>query len=461
MCRNPEFIRNTWTELTPKKLIAMPLLLITVYLLVYTLNEPYPVSVLPLVCILFYVVLTYFWGTRLASETVVKEINSNTWSFQVMTSMSPVSMAIGKLFGSTIYIWYGNFICFALYILTFSIHKEKLSDISLYKLWSEILVFILLGLSAHIMPLLASLHSIRWRHFFERFDVTFFQFLGIAMGIPLYFLLANKYTNPILWYGHEYAYREIVIIFSSFFIVWGFISIVNQIKTEFGQEPYPVSWFLFSISIMAVLFGFNDYSSSNLLIRYEGSLMAFFAVLCLTYLTVCGESNMALRPHMVLKYYQTKQYKRLFMIMPRSLVTIPLIIAMAVIIDLEFGSQDSASATSVYYIVWAMIMFMLRDFCFIYLWSLFAQGNEKETTVVPVLIALSTYTIIPAILYNLDLKVFCPFFMPFFHVSQYFTYNESAFLTVVPPTLEFIGMFVLLAMGLKIKFRELRTDEAS
>ena len=35
MFKNPEFIRNTWTELTAKKLAAMPLLLITVYLLAY------------------------------------------------------------------------------------------------------------------------------------------------------------------------------------------------------------------------------------------------------------------------------------------------------------------------------------------------------------------------------------------------------------------------------------------
>ena len=38
MFKNPEFIRNTWTELTAKKLAAMPLLLITVYLLAYILD---------------------------------------------------------------------------------------------------------------------------------------------------------------------------------------------------------------------------------------------------------------------------------------------------------------------------------------------------------------------------------------------------------------------------------------
>ena len=131
MFKNPEFIRNTWTELTAKKLAAMPLLLITVYLLAYILDEALPFSFLPYICVFFYCVFTYVWSTRLAAETVIREINANTWSFQVMTSMSPVKMAVGKLFGSTIYIWYGNFICFALYLLSYHLHRERLPEVPL------------------------------------------------------------------------------------------------------------------------------------------------------------------------------------------------------------------------------------------------------------------------------------------------------------------------------------------
>ena len=54
MFKNPEFIRNTWTELTAKKLAAMPLLLITVYLLAYILDEALPFSFLPYICVFFY-----------------------------------------------------------------------------------------------------------------------------------------------------------------------------------------------------------------------------------------------------------------------------------------------------------------------------------------------------------------------------------------------------------------------
>lgn len=457
MFKNPEFIRNTWTELTLKKLAAMPLLLITAYLLFYSFGQDYPVSFLPTLCIFFYCIFTYIWGTRLAAETVIKEINTNTWSFQTLTSMSPFTMAMGKLFGSTVYIWYGNIICFILYILSYHLSPADQFAPDYEEICSNILLFTVLGLSAHILSLLLALDSIRWRHFFEKFDVTFFQFAGMAMLIPLYNVLWGDNRNmPVWWYGQAYSLKTITIIFAAIFILWGCIAIVNRVKNEFGQEPYPVAWFLFTLSLIAVLFGFNDYSSDNPLIRFSGTLSAFFAVLCITYLTLCGESNMALRPHMILKYYRTKQYKRLFMIMPRSLTTIPLIIGLAFILSAQFSSFGQAQGDSISFMAWAMIMFMLRDFCFIYLWSLFAQGNEKATTVVPVMITLATYTVIPTLLSHSELNIFCSFFMPFFYENTFLTYNESAVLTIVPPILEFLFMAVLLIFGLRKKFRDLQ-----
>lgn len=455
MFKNAEFTRNTWTEMTPKRLLAMPLLVITLYFLVFSLTDNFRFSVMPKLCIFLYAIFTYIWGTRLAAESVVKEINANTWPSQVMTSMSPLKMAIGKLFGSTVYIWYGNLFCLALYVFSYKIHSDKLIPLSNAELYSNVLIFILLGLIAHIMPLLVSLHSIRWRHFFEQFDLTFFQLTGVLALLPLRLILNKTGANAVMWFGEFYSFKCLVIIFSAIFIVWGFIAIVNQIKAEFGQEPYPVPWFLFSLTLAAILFGFNNNYSDVPPVRYIGSFAALFAVLCLTYLTVCGESNMALRPHMVLKYLKAKQYKRLFMIMPRSLVTIPIILGIAIILSCQLSSMDTDSSKSFICLVWAVIMFMLRDFSFIYLWSLFAQGNEKETTVVPVLIALATYTVIPAILFKLKFKALYTFFTPYFHDNDAASFNELAVLTVAPATIEFLIMLALLIYGIRKKVKEL------
>ncbi|MDR1693620.1 MAG: hypothetical protein LBR70_00280 [Lactobacillaceae bacterium] len=461
MLRNPEFTRNAWVELSLKRLVSLPLLLITVYYLAYTLNEDYPVSYLPQLSILFYLAFTFLWGTRLAGETVVKEINASTWPFQIMTSMSPTKMAFGKLFGSTAYIWYGNIICMILYVLSYKINSEKLPVVSNAELLTNVAVFMLIGLLAHILPLATSLHSIRWRHFFERFEVTFYQLMGLFMLIPLYAVfLGNKKDRMVSWYGELYSMKAIAIIFSLIFIAWGIIAIINQIKTEFGQEPYPVSWFLFSISLVIVLFGLNNYSKSFMFSRYFGTISSLFSLIALSYITLSGESNMALRPHLISKYYNAKQYKRLFMIMPRSFITIPIILALVIILNFQLASQDSDSSVAFICVIWAVMLFMVRDFCFIYLWSLFAQGNEKDTTAVPVLISLSTYTVLPAIFYKLKLYAICPFFIPFFYNGdKTFTFTESAVLTIAPAATEFLIIFVLLVMGLRKKFRDLKLDE--
>ncbi|MBR7159214.1 MAG: hypothetical protein IKD08_06050 [Alphaproteobacteria bacterium] len=460
LLRNPEFIRNVWTELTPKRLIAMPLLLITAYLVTYMAsNMVMEKSVQPTLCLFFYCIFTYVWGTRLAAETVIKEINHNTWYFQAMTPMAPVTVAIGKLFGSTAYVWYGNFICFILYFLSYHIGDTGLTPLSTGELFSNIVLFIILGVLAHIVPLLFALDVIRWRHFFEKFDVTFFQFIGMAVIVPLWFALSgDKQAEAFLWYGHWFSLREMIQIVALILIAWSFIAIVNQIKYEFGQEPYPVSWFLFALSVVIVLFGFNNYESNVPFISYIGTSAAFFVVLGLTYLSLCGESNMALRPHMMLKYYRTKQYKRLFMIMPRSLITVPLILVLAVVLIVEFASFGDGQGESIGFMVFAMIFFMLRDFCFVYLYSLFAQGNEKVTTVVPDFIILATYTIVPIVLFKMDLPILRAFFMPTFYENNFLTYNESITLTIIPPMLEFAVLFVLLIFGIRKKIAQIQED---
>lgn len=459
MSMNPELRRNIWTELTPKNMIATFLMLVAIYFMTYTLTEESHISYLPKLSIIFYLIFTYIWGTRKAAETIVKEVNSNTWSFQIMTPTTPTQMAFGKLFGSTSLVWFGNIVCMALYVFSYYIDADKLPNIPMSQLLLNVAVFVLLGMLAHVLPLLMSIHSIRWRHFFEQFDLTFFQMTGAVTLIPLYFAMSRRFGGRIInWYGEAYTLKVIIVIFAVIFLIWGLISIVNMLKTEMGQEPYPISWLLFTVTLIAILYGFNNYDRSFVLVRYWGTILALFATICLTYLSLAGESNLALRPHMVLKYYKTKQYKRLLTILPRSLMTMPIIIILAVILSMQFATQDNVAASSFICIIAAMIMFMLRDFCFVYLWSLFSKGNDKETTIVPVLIALATYTIIPAVLHNIDFTIMSPIFMPYFYDGADFTFNESAMLAIIPPAIEFLLVFVMLVMGIKKKVKMLELD---
>src|SRR6201999_1389879 len=57
--------------------------------------------------------LVKIWGGHKAADSVLDEVNDNTWDFQKLSALSPWSLAFGKLFGSSIYCWYGGLIAFA------------------------------------------------------------------------------------------------------------------------------------------------------------------------------------------------------------------------------------------------------------------------------------------------------------------------------------------------------------
>ncbi len=116
MSINPEFRRNLWLELTPSRLVGMPVILGTLLYLAYLLdNEQYAESVANTALILFGL-LAVLWGTRLASEALITEIRDHTWDSQRMSVIGPWSMTWGKLLGSTIYPWYGALLCLLVYI---------------------------------------------------------------------------------------------------------------------------------------------------------------------------------------------------------------------------------------------------------------------------------------------------------------------------------------------------------
>ncbi|MGD8642238.1 MAG: hypothetical protein PVG89_16490, partial [Gammaproteobacteria bacterium] len=114
---NPEFQRNVWLELTPHRVVSMPAVLVAVFFLVYLIaGDRYP-DPLRITAMTIFFLLTLLWGSRLAGEALVNEVQDRTWDQQRMSSISPWSMSWGKLFGSTVFTWYGAAICLLAYFI--------------------------------------------------------------------------------------------------------------------------------------------------------------------------------------------------------------------------------------------------------------------------------------------------------------------------------------------------------
>jgi hypothetical protein len=150
---NPEFRRNLWLELTPSRLVGMPLVLGIFFFLAYTMDDKqYGDSVASTALILFGL-LAFLWGIRLASETLISEIRDHTWDSQRMSVIGPWSMTWGKLLGSTIYPWYGSLICLFVYLTSQPSLGLSLIETAVLMVGS--------GLLGQAVGLLSSLQAIR------------------------------------------------------------------------------------------------------------------------------------------------------------------------------------------------------------------------------------------------------------------------------------------------------------
>ncbi len=104
---NPEFRRQLWLEITPQRLIIMPLVLASIA----TLNSNAGNIFGPHLGVKIYLVFMLVWGTRRAISSLADEIRDKTWDTQKMSALSAWDMTMGKMFGGTIFVWYGGAIC--------------------------------------------------------------------------------------------------------------------------------------------------------------------------------------------------------------------------------------------------------------------------------------------------------------------------------------------------------------
>ena len=121
---NPEFQRNLWVELTPRRMTLMVALLALAFFAA-AISGGRDYSLAGTAEWLYYAIVVV-WGTRNAATAVVGEIRDRTWDMQLLSSIAPGAMTWGKLFGSTIYNWFGGAICLAVLLSDPVAHKGEI-----------------------------------------------------------------------------------------------------------------------------------------------------------------------------------------------------------------------------------------------------------------------------------------------------------------------------------------------
>ena len=217
--KNPEFTRNVWLELTPSRLIVMPLILALSFAAVSTFGFVHTFS------ILIFMLLANIYATKLATESIISELNNRTWDNSRLTLIRPIAMATGKLFGSTIYAWYGAIIAILVFFIS-SLYTDNFLINLRFGIW-----IILFSLLTQVFAMTYSLMGIRKNR--DKGKVSWFFYFVIAVGIAYYMqgfmylsFFSSQFINiktdfsTIYWYFIPVNIFDFMILTTFVFILW-------------------------------------------------------------------------------------------------------------------------------------------------------------------------------------------------------------------------------------------------
>jgi len=435
---NPEFLRNLWLEITPYRLIMMPSVIGAIFLVMFLINDRILDSSTAKLSAIMYAAIVLIWGSRVASESVIQEINARTWDNQRMSALGPWSLATGKLFGSTVHIWYGGLICMGLYALSYGelIPTDRLMEL--------IALYIGAGILCHAIGLLVSLQAVQKRREFGRIQVAFYQFLGLLVVGPVLYIGLSDIAETKLyfvttWYGHVYELLAATVVWLYAYVGWSLVGIWRLMRAELQMPNGPWAWLAFVAFAVVHVAGlrFLPDEVSRVIPTLAGRVFAGFAVLAvLCYVAALSEPKGRLVFRRLRQSMRLGDWKGFLNRVPLSVPTVLLMLVAAATL-LRIGPAHIDLFTfplNFRLMVGAAALFVLRDVCFV-TWMNLLRPSPRADSGAFVLLALA-YTLIPVALSGIGLDVLTSFFWPM--------RNASAPLTLLPVAGEVLVVGILL-----------------
>lgn len=452
---NPEFVRNLWLEAKPPRLIAMIALLGALFLLLW-LRSGFS-STLSNTALTIYVAIVFIWGNRLAANSVIQEVNNGTWDSQRMSAISPWAMTIGKLYGSTAFVWLGGLICLAVYWLAQSGGGGSAEPLQ------TTIIYLGCGLLSHIISLIVSLVAIRKKREYGRLRVWLYQFIGLAAAAPILFFGTRAIDNSgrmlsrlteMTWYGmplHQMGLTQFgfIALAIAIYVVWGNIGVYRMMRVELLSRNGPWVWLCFTVFTAIFFAGIHMPRAVEFISRptsliqdplWRSMAIGALVVLLLTYGVTLAERKDPFVFLRLKRFAADRRWRNFFEFMPRAAPT--LIIAFGIVATMTGWAlkegDDLGSGTNVARLI-SLCLFAARDMGFITLMSLWRPSPRADMTAL-VWLAIS-YTLIPALLFAAGIYSLRPLFQPVFH--------GDAVLNLSLIGIETIVVYVILAITIR------------
>jgi len=268
---NPEFQRNVWLELTPRRLGLMVVLLALAFLaaaLTGSAGNGLVLGPLSTTAEFLYYVIVVVWGTRNAALAVIGEVQARTWDMQRLSAIEPGAMTWGKLFGATIYNWFGGAICLVVLLGETALHKGVPTA------FIALVYYAAVGVIAQAAAFLASLIAARRRQAHSRLDVFLYQLVGLAAGVIVYtvwsvadpagsILLRKAATDFVIWWGWSFDTRPFLLASLAVFAAWTLTACYREMRLELKMQNGVLVWLGFLVFIGVYVAGFDAWLASD------------------------------------------------------------------------------------------------------------------------------------------------------------------------------------------------------
>lgn len=398
---NPEFRRHLWLELTPQRLVIVPLV---IGLIVAALWLAISRAAAGDAARVLLWALPTFWGSRLAADALIDEVTGRTWESQRMTALAPWSMTWGKLFGGTIVTWYGALWCILALALTLGPAPAL----------GEIIYAVLAGLLAQSLALLFAALVLRLHDGSIRAHVTLAQATALLLTYAAYKVTVSGAL--VTWYGFDIDRAVFGVLSLVTGIVWAMLGIHRCMRAEMQASGGPGLWLGFVLYAAAYAGGFAriiDMPSLILIDAGQQQLVAgILVVLALTYVGVFLTPKRFARLRWFLVVLRRRDWRAAWPLLPPwcgSLLIAVVLVAAFPLAALDTARPLASTARPAVFLA-ACLLFTLRDLGLILALTLDEQRGRSHATALVYLGVL--YGALPLLLTPLGWRVALPILVP-------------------------------------------------
>jgi len=417
---NSEIRRYYWLDFSMQRIIAMPVVLIAI-LYVMSVSGSAAGTIAGCFSALF-MVIVFIWGGYQAANAVIEEVRDNCWDNQRLSSVSPWQLSLGKLFGSTLYSWYGGIITLLVYVF------YRLNDQSPILVGYEVLLFIFCAIISHIIALICSIQSLRIQNRYGRFYPIAYLIIGLMATSSLYNMshdLSKSFESDgaftaVSWFNLDIDGGIFAITSLLLFLGWGMTGLIRLMREELKFTNIPWVWALFVLFIMIYTAGFHydttvheSYPESFYALHHNHFLkqyrlgIAFMFASASIYWMFFADIITITRYRMLCYQWHEKNWRKIGETIPRWMVSFVITIAAAVFFILF---QDTAKMGYSAIVLTSYILFILRDAAIVHYFKF--SSNNRRATMATLFYYAILYMLLPAISFAVKPYYFSYVFYP-------------------------------------------------